>query len=715
MLEHQLTAAQIQIYDAYAEAFQIIHQNLQEALKENNVVDFEGKSRNKNTKAAAMSAFEGNKQRFFNHLLISMKCPTLLKAIAQDLENGHAVVVQIVSTDEALLDRRLAEIPPSEWSDLQIDVTPREYIMDYLMNSFPIHLHEVYTDEKGVEHSYSVTDSKGNPVICQESLRKRDELIENLGLLPPVQGSLDQIVQHFGYENVAEVTGRSKRIVRETKGGRDRLTVQKRPGSSNICETQAFMDDKKRILVFSEAGGTGRSYHSDRNVKNQRLRVHYLLEAGWKADSAIQGLGRTNRTNQVQAPLFRPVATNVKGEKRFLSTIARRLDSLGALTRGQRQTGGQGLFREEDNLESPYAKAALRQLFTAIYANKVPCCSLKQFQESTGLSLTDKEGYLKEELPPISQFLNRVLALPIQQQNDLFAEFETRLENKIEEAIAAGTYEVGVETLRAESLTILSTQRIYTHPQTQAQTQCVKIQRKQKTKILSLEDALSIYRSRGKLVLNERSGKVAVMVPTNSLQGENGEIISRVNLLRPASSEKVFLDSITESYWQETDQWTFTRIWQEEVDKIPEYVVDLFYLITGLLLPIWDRLDAENMRVFRLQTDNGERLLGRLVEAENLAVVYENLGISETPVLSKEEILQAVFKRREVVPLIRSWQLAAKTVAGNQRLEILGVQNSEVSRLKALGCITEVISWQTRIFIPTNNALHIIDQILGDR
>ena len=87
--------------------------------------------------------------------------------------------------------------------------------------------------------------------------------------------------------------------------------------------------------------------------KNRRLRVHYLLEPGWKADAAIQGLGRTNRTNQAQPPLFRPVATNVKAEKRFLSTIARRLDTLGAITRGQRQTGGQGLFRPEDNLESP--------------------------------------------------------------------------------------------------------------------------------------------------------------------------------------------------------------------------------------------------------------------------------------------------------------------------------------------------------------------------
>ena len=101
--------------------------------------------------------------------------------------------------------------------------------------------------------------------------------------------------------------------------------------------------------------------------ENQRKRVHYLLEPGWKADTAIQGLGRSNRTNQAQPPLFRPVATNVKGEKRFLSTIAKRLDSLGAITRGQRQTGGQGMFRPEDNLESPYARAALLELYGRVY------------------------------------------------------------------------------------------------------------------------------------------------------------------------------------------------------------------------------------------------------------------------------------------------------------------------------------------------------------
>ena len=56
-----------------------------------------------------------------------MKAPTLIRSIEQDLAAGHAAVVQIVSTGEALMERRLAEIPTAEWGDLSIDITPREF------------------------------------------------------------------------------------------------------------------------------------------------------------------------------------------------------------------------------------------------------------------------------------------------------------------------------------------------------------------------------------------------------------------------------------------------------------------------------------------------------------------------------------------------------------------------------------------------------------
>ena len=121
---------------ALAGAFQIIHNNLTAALEATNITG-EGGTLNGQAKSAARSAFESAKQRFFNHLITAMKTPTLIAAVDRDLDAGHAAIIQIVSTGEALMERRLAEIPTEEWGDVQVDITPREYVLDYLAHSFP--------------------------------------------------------------------------------------------------------------------------------------------------------------------------------------------------------------------------------------------------------------------------------------------------------------------------------------------------------------------------------------------------------------------------------------------------------------------------------------------------------------------------------------------------------------------------------------------------
>ena len=50
--------------------------------------------------------------------------------------------------------------------------------------------------------------------------------------------------------------------------------------------------------------------------------------------------------------------------------------------------------------------------------------SLEDFENATGLRLATSEGTLREELPPITTFFNRVLALPIALQNRFFELFE---------------------------------------------------------------------------------------------------------------------------------------------------------------------------------------------------------------------------------------------------------------------------------------------------
>ena len=691
LVEHRLTPEQIRIYDAYAGAFAIIHNNLDAAMRAANVTGETG-TLNAQAKSAARSAFESAKQRFFNHLITAMKTPSLIGSIKLDLEAGHATVIQIVSTGEALMERRLAEIPTEEWNDVQVDITPREYVLDYLAHSFPVQLYEPFTDSEGNLSSRPVYRD-GQPVESRDAVARRDRLIEKLASMPPVPGALDQIVQRFGTDTVAEVTGRSRRII--CKG--DRLMVENRAGSANLVETQAFMDDVKRILVFSDAGGTGRSYHAELSAKNRRLRVHYLLEPGWKADAAIQGLGRTNRTNQAQPPLFRPIATDVKAEKRFLSTIARRLDTLGAITRGQRQTGGQGLFRPEDNLESHYARDALRQLYLLLVAGKIEGCALQEFEAATGLTLTDSNG-IRDELPPITTFLNRMLALTIDLQNILFTAFEQLLAARIEGAVASGSYDVGLETLTAESFTVTDRQTIYTHSGTSAETRLLTIAKRERNRPVTLDQALDRLSDRhAVLLVNERSGRSAVQVPAPSVMLDDGEIERRVRLIRPMEAHAVPLKMMAQTHWAEADRDAFAAAWAAELAQVPEFTDSTIHIVAGLLLPIWKRLPNEGTRVYRLQTDAGERIVGRMVSPAWAAGAVTT-GVST---LTPEQAFAALMDGRTVIDLAEGLQLRRVRVMGANRIELSGFADMMRDRLRTYGLFHEIISWKLRMFVPT--------------
>ena len=692
LLEHQLTPEQTRIYDAYAGAFAIIHNHLDAAMQAANITGDSG-TLNRQAKSAARSAFESAKQRFFGHLLTSMKTPTLVRSIEQDLADGHSAVIQIVSTGEALMERRLAEIPTEEWNDVRVDVTPREYVLDYLAHSFPVQLYEPFSDSEGNLSSRPVYRD-GNPVESREAVARRDELIERLASLEPVPGALDQIVQRFGTDLVAEVTGRSRRVVR--KG--ERLAVENRAGSANLAETAAFMDDQKRILVFSDAGGTGRSYHADLAARNQRLRIHYLLEPGWKADAAIQGLGRTNRTNQAQPPLFRPIASDVRAEKRFLSTIARRLDTLGAITRGQRQTGGQGLFRPEDNLESAYARDALRQLYLLLVRGKVDGCSLDRFESATGLKLMDDNG-IKDELPPITTFLNRLLALTIDLQGVIFTTFEQLLTAKVEGAIRSGVYDIGLETLQAESFVVTDAQVIHTHPGTSAETRLLTITRRERNRPTSLANALDhLSDPRARLLVNGRSGRAAAQVPAPSMMLDDGEIERRVCLIRPMEQHCAPLRMMDESHWEEADRAAFAAAWWAELNGVPEFSDSTIHIVSGLLLPIWKRLPNESTRVYRLQTDAGERIIGRRVSPAWAANADTTGAASLTP----EQAFTALMDGTTILDLTKGLQLRRARVMSAQRLELTGFTEAMRDRLRAYGLFSEIISWKLRFFVPVD-------------
>ena len=63
------------------------------------------------------------------------------------------------------------------------------------------------------------------------------------------------------------------------------------------------------------------------------------------------------------------------------------------------------------------------------------------------------------------------------------------------------------------------------------------------------------------------------------------------------------------------------------------------WLVAGLLLPIWNGLPGENMRVRRLATDAGESLLGRVLTPEQAHAFRDAFGLADGPVMSPAEML----------------------------------------------------------------------------
>ena len=143
---------------------------------------------------------------------------------------------------------------------------------------------------------------------------------------------------------------------------------------------------------------------------------------------------------------------------------------------------------------------------------------MDRFEDATGLKLI-WEGSLKEDLPPMPRFLNRLLALPIAEQNELFAELEARIEANIEQAIEAGTHEQGVETIRADSLTVASRETVHVHEASGAATELVEIVRRDRLVPLAAEDALALRD--GRPVVNTRSKRAAVVLPAPSRMFED--------------------------------------------------------------------------------------------------------------------------------------------------------------------------------------------------
>lgn len=712
-LTHELTNDQRKIYDTMATGWQVVLQNIHEALKETGVVDSQGKTVNANAKKNAMGQFWGAQQRFFNQILTSMQMPAVIDDVKKQIQEGNAVVMQLVNTNEATQNRALSNM--EEDASLEdLDMTPRDILMQYIDKSFPTQQHEEYMDETGNKRSRPVVDSKGTPVINRQALRMKESLLDKLGSMKVPEGPLEMVINTFGTKQVAEVTGRQRRVVRETDDtGRTTSKIEKRSKAHNKADVKAFIEDKKSILIFSEAGGTGQSFHAGANMKNKRRRIHYLIQPGWRADSAVQGFGRTHRSGEVSQPHYVLVTTNLKGQKRFISTIARRLDQLGALTKGQRDAANQGLFSAKDNLESDYARDALQRFYENLMHNAYLDLNAKQLLTKMGLdSLAESEDKSNKRsvnadvIRDVPKFLNRLLTLDAAEQNKVFDYFSDNLDQIIDSHIANGTLDTGMETLRADGVKIKDEKVVYTDSKSGAETSYIELEVSKKNKLFSFAQAQRMKSFLG-IYKNKKSGKVWAIRNGASRTNATGSVVDTFVLQSPSSERYRIIDEseFKRDGWKKVADNQAEEIWQQAMAGEPKYNTETVHMITGAILPIWDRLPPGQARVLRVQTDDGRVLLGRIIKDRDVSTTLKRLGTSKEQNFTSTEIKDKILADNNVVELSNGWKLAKRRVSGENRIEILGEDLWKYNdQFDKHGIIRERIDWTTRYFLPISEA-----------
>ncbi len=713
-LEHTINPMQKEIYNTMSKAWQKVLANVYAAL------EITGGKKNGRAIANAKSQFYNSMQRFYNQIIISMSMPSVIVDIKKELEKGNSIVIQIVNTLEAATKRAIAKAEDEDADYDDIDLTPRDCLIQYLKNSFPVYEYEEYVDEnKNVRTRLVMHD--GKPVISKEAVRKRDALIAEIEEMKVPDGPLDILFDTFGVDNVAEVTGRKSRLVtkKDEKTGVYKKVLEKRTEPMVLKDIKEFLDGNKLILVFSDSGGTGESYHADKTFKNQRRRIHYLLQPGWSSFKAIQGAGRTNRTGQVIPPLYKLVTTNIMGQKRFISTIARRLNQLGALTKGQRQAST-GIFGERDNLENNIAVDALVLFYKELLRNNVLNLDAKDILEKLGLLdyFTDEYGSLKENLEKMSDiklFLNRILAVEVDEQNNLFNAFYEIYNNLFDRKLAAGEVDVGMENYKAEKIELIDEQIIREDEKTKAVTKYVKLRAYHKTKILNYREA-KYYRSGfvGFVEIKD-TGNIRALYRIGNKTLDNGDVVPEYLLLSPDYKASKYIQSTVDSRTKLLDKSDWVTAWEKEISKIPELKEEILHMFTGALLPVWNRLPARYTKVMRVFTTDGKEYLGRIVKEEDIDFTLGNFGVyRKKEVYSPEDVYNKVFTNGETVTLENDKiKLERRRVSGEYRIEITGNNVWYYPKIVP-EIIVETINYEKRYFIPVGErAIPIIKKIIN--
>src|SRR5205807_2614837 len=119
---------------------------------------------------------------------------------------------------------------------------------------------------------------------------------------------------------------------------------------------------------------------------------------------------------------------------------------------------------------------------------------------------------------------------------------------------------------------------------------------------------------------------------------------------------------------------------------------------------LWQRFkthEEARLRVVRVTTDDGQRIVGIRIPPEQVGPVVAALGAARD-LREPDEIFTGILDEGEEVTLVSGLKLCRKMVHREPVIELIGVDPYRFAEVRSLGLINETIDWKQRFFVPTD-------------
>ncbi len=623
--------------------------------------------------------YYARQQRFSLSITMGLKMPTILAAAEKDLADGKQVIISLMNTGDAELQREYARWM-AEGQDEDIDLSPREQLRQLIDR-----IAEVAVDK-----------NTGAEVPIPKIAELKAGLLAFAEQLSMPENPLDQIINHWGADQVAEITSRTHRFdpVRNMKVPRNPPGVSQ--SRLKTWEQEQFQKGRKRVAVISSAGGVGINLHDSRENPVQAQRVMYLAQAYWSADAQLQVLGRPHRSNQSTEPIIRMAKLDLATEARLHHAISVRLASLGASVSGDRAGLAEDLFETDDMLGRNGAAAmalTLKQIASGEHFDRgIDADDLV----AVGMASSGTKRAIPRFGANPEKALNRIMAFGWDKQNAFYEIWVANYTAIVEGLKGRGEWDFGLQDLEASNVVEKAAPKeIAEDAVTGAKTWFVTLEGTVQKPKMTLADALQ----RGQAGLgfavntNQKSINInhvfVVQPPFNAAERSTHRRLVDIR----GVAHKIGVEDFRRKF-KVIDQKTFEVAFKNQWDSTPSEGRETFYLVSGLILPQWRRIvgtlgTADGLRridTVRTTLADGRNVMGLRVAKSDLPGLRKRLGLTDVILedVSAARLLQMMAGEGAVARLQNGWEMSLASMIGMDVIQLRQGEGTPIADTTAI-------------------------------